>query len=556
MKIQDCTLCGKCLSCPYLSKYGYPRDIYEKKDPSVFVCTNCGLCDKLCPFEVEPSKALYSLKTLLLKEGNIPLETSQAIKSARNFVKTMSSFPLSHFSLKETVFFPGCALISMGKEMVFGLKKWLETRLIEKVGITIHCCGDPLFQNGDVTVLSNFTKKLEEKLKKAGVLKIIFACSNCKKIFKKYTNNFELLHISELLNQEDMKETLDNFILHHPCPNFRNEEIKNHIERNLGNKAIESLENPYCCGLGGSASKLDKDVSKKFVDKIRDLARGRTVLTSCMGCKNRFMKNDIKAKHIYEVITGISINKPVEDKEKWFNRFSISLRTKINFTKAVLFLTILAGTFITQYFHKNQIISIDKMLSFVRASKYLAPLIYLLIYAIGPSIFFPSLILTIVSGMLWGPFLGVVFAITGATIGCSIPFLLSRYMLHDNVKRIFGVKKWEKLTTLVEKNGWRVVAFTRIVPIFPFPVLNYLFGITPIKFWHYVISSFLFMLPACIAYVYFGSGIYELINKKNFTPLIFATVLISLIMIVPWTLKNCKIISKDNDEPEHPHTKR
>lgn len=548
MKIEDCTLCGSCLVCPYLNKYGYPKEIFLKKDPSVFICTNCGLCDRVCPFAIEPSKAIYSVKEFLIKESKLTKKNLEAINSARSYAKTMSSFPISHFDLKETIFFPGCSLISMGKKLVFELKKFLETKTQENIGLAIHCCGDPMFQNADTVVLSGFTEKLREKLENYGVSKIIFACSNCKKIFKKYINNFELVHITELVEETDLKMPLDNFILHHPCPDFKNEEIKNSINSYFSMRVSKVIENPACCGLGGSASKLDKDVATGFLQNIKELAKDKAVLTSCMGCKNRFLKHAIEAKHIYELITNINIENSVSEKEKWINRISMSLRTKLNFKKIFLLMLILTGSKFVYDLQKSNVLTIDKMLNFIETSKFLAPLIYIIIYAIGPSVFFPSLILTIIAGMLWGPFWGVVFAITGATIGCSIPFLLARYILHDNVKRLFGIKRWEKLTTLVEKNGWKVVAFTRIVPMFPFPVLNYLFGITPIKFLHYLISSFIFMLPACIAYVYFGSGIFELITKKNFIPLIFAIILISLVMVIPWFIKKSKIISKNNDE--------
>lgn len=548
MKIQDCTLCGGCLVCPYLSKYGYPKEIYLKKDPSVFICTNCGLCDKLCPFEIEPSKAIYSVKELLIQEGNLSKDHLLAIKSARNYANTMSRFPISHFDIKETAFFPGCTLISMGSNIVFGLKKYLERKTGDKIGILVNCCGDPMFQNGDTKVLSSFTERLREKLENCGITKIIFACSNCKKVFKKYFDSFEIIHISELIDEKDIKDDLNNFILHHPCPNFKNEEVKISIEKFFSNKITKTTENPSCCGLGGSASKLDRDVAMRFLERVKRFSKNSKVLTSCMGCKNRFLKNGMEAKHIYELITGVEIKNPVSDRKKWLNRLSVSLRAKINLKKFFLLIFILLGSIFVYNLQKANLITVDKIFNFVKTSKYLAPLIYLIIYSIGPAVFFPSLILTIVSGMLWGPIWGVIFAISGATIGCSIPFLLSRYILHDNVKKLFGVKRWERLKNLVEKNGWKVVAFTRIVPIFPFPVLNYLFGVTPVKFLHYVMSSFLFMLPACIAYVYFGSGIFELITNKNFTPLIVAIVLISLIMIIPWAIRKSKIISKNNDE--------
>jgi Fe-S oxidoreductase len=300
LKILECNLCGNCCVCPYLSKYGYPKEIYLKRDPSVFICTNCGLCDRLCPFEINPSYAIYSVKDMLIKEGKLSEENLSAINSARKFTKTMSCFPFYHLDFKETVFFPGCALISQGSKIVYKIKKWLEERLKEKIGITLHCCGDPMYQNGDTSYLSSFAEKLKDKLEKYGVFRIIFACSNCKKIFKEYLNSFELIHISELIVDGDIKECGKDFILHHPCPNFKIGEIKVSIDKSFGKRAIEIIENPLCCGLGGAANKLDRDVAKRFIGRIKDIAKESAVLTSCMGCKNRFLKNGIKAKHIYE----------------------------------------------------------------------------------------------------------------------------------------------------------------------------------------------------------------------------------------------------------------
>lgn len=543
MKINECNLCGSCLLCPYLKKYGYPKEIYLKKDPSVFICTNCGLCDRLCPFDIEPSTALYSLKEELIKRGDLPQKVSLAINSARAFAKKNSRFPVKHIDTKEVVFFPGCSLVSMGPKIVLGVKKWLEKKLNSNIGLAIHCCGDPMYQNGDTIHLYDFVNKLKSKFDDYGITRIITACSNCKKIFKKYLTDFDTLHLTELIDVNELSLS-ENFILHHPCPNFKNLEVKESIDKNLREKAYKIIESPFCCGLGGSANKLDKDVAKGFLSRIKDEFGNKEIITSCMGCKNRFLKNDIKSRHIYEILTGLEIKHTANNVRKSINRLFVSIRTKMNPIKLFVFLLILLGTFYVYHLQKSGVITTKRVFEIVGEYKYLAPLIYLLIYSIGPSVFFPSLVLTIVSGMLWGPLWGTVFAISGATIGASIPFLLSRYIFHDYVKKVFGVHRWQKLKVLVEKNGWKVVAFTRIVPIFPFPVLNYLFGITPVPFYQYVVTSFLFMLPACVAYVYFGSSIFELILKGNLYPLIIAIIIISFFMILPLILKK-RLIPKN-----------
>jgi uncharacterized membrane protein YdjX (TVP38/TMEM64 family) len=89
----------------------------------------------------------------------------------------------------------------------------------------------------------------------------------------------------------------------------------------------------------------------------------------------------------------------------------------------------------------------------------------------------------------------------------------------------------------VERHGWKAVAFARLLPVLPFPVLNYMFGVTPIPFFHYLWSTFVFMLPACIAYVAFGSSMGELILKGNVKGLIIGIIVASLAMLLPFALK-------------------
>ncbi len=537
MSILNCTLCGNCLICPYLKKYGYPKELFFKRDSSVFICSNCGLCSWVCPYLARPAETLYSLKEDLIKEGRLEGETLKAIKSSREFVKSMSAFPFSHIDFKEVLFFPGCALVSMGVDIVYKLKKLIEERLKIKVGLLLHCCGDPLYQNGDLLFLDSFLRNFKEKLENCGVDKIIFGCANCKKIFEKYLQGIDKIHLVELFGEDDLKKVGNPLVIHHPCPNFLDQKVRDRINKIFHKYTEKIFQEPSCCGLGGSANKLDQEVSKNFLERVKKGAEEKEIVTSCMGCKNRFLKNGISGKHIIEYLTGQFIDKPLSDTQKWINRLKISLISKLNLTKIFLLLLIIIGVFYVYSLKKEGLLNIEGVFNYVKSYKYLSPIIYILIYSIGPSIFFPSLILTLIAGMIWGPFWGVIFAISGATIGCSVPFFLSRYLFYNLVKRTFGVKRWEKLSNLVKDRGWKIVAFTRIVPLFPFPVLNYLYGITPIPFLHYVVASFVFMLPACIAYVYLGSSLFDLIAKGEILGFAIAIILISLIMFIPYLIK-------------------
>jgi uncharacterized membrane protein YdjX (TVP38/TMEM64 family) len=131
----------------------------------------------------------------------------------------------------------------------------------------------------------------------------------------------------------------------------------------------------------------------------------------------------------------------------------------------------------------------------------------------------------------------VIFSITGATTGASVAFLVSRYLMGNTIKERFGYERWKWLQEKVERHGWKAVAFARLLPVLPFPVLNYMFGVTPIPFFHYLWSTFVFMLPACIAYVAFGSSMGELILKGNLKGLVIGIIVASIAMLLPFALK-------------------
>ncbi len=131
------------------------------------------------------------------------------------------------------------------------------------------------------------------------------------------------------------------------------------------------------------------------------------------------------------------------------------------------------------------------------------PLVFMAIYAIATVFFLPGSVLTLAGGALFGPVLGTFYNLTGATIGAVLAFLVARYLASDWVEQKTG-GRLKQLKQGVEGEGWRFVAFVRLVPLFPFNLLNYALGLTRIRFAHYLVATYLFMLPGAIAYTYFG----------------------------------------------------
>jgi len=132
-----------------------------------------------------------------------------------------------------------------------------------------------------------------------------------------------------------------------------------------------------------------------------------------------------------------------------------------------------------------------------------APVVFMLIYALATVFFLPGSVLTLAGGALFGPVLGTFYNLTGATIGATLAFLVARYLASHWVERKTG-GRLKQLKEGVEGEGWRFVAFVRLVPLFPFNLLNYALGLTRIRLSHYIVASYIFMLPGAIAYTYLG----------------------------------------------------
>lgn len=140
-----------------------------------------------------------------------------------------------------------------------------------------------------------------------------------------------------------------------------------------------------------------------------------------------------------------------------------------------------------------------------------APIVFVVIYAAATVALLPGLLFTIASGALFGPFVGAACSLAGAIIGAVIAFLIARYMAGDRVARYSG-RRLGRLRQGVDREGWRFVAFTRLVPIFPYNLLNYALGLTRIGLRPYAITSFICMAPGTLAYAWLGYAGAEVIT--------------------------------------------
>ena len=133
------------------------------------------------------------------------------------------------------------------------------------------------------------------------------------------------------------------------------------------------------------------------------------------------------------------------------------------------------------------------------------PVVLGLAYVIATILFVPGTILTLAAGALFGLGLGVVTVSLGSTAGAACAFLIARYGARDRVAAMADRNpKFGAIDRAIGEGGWKIVALLRLSPAIPFNLQNYLYGLTPVRFWPYVITSWLAMLPGTFLYVYLG----------------------------------------------------
>lgn len=184
--------------------------------------------------------------------------------------------------------------------------------------------------------------------------------------------------------------------------------------------------------------------------------------------------------------------------------------------------------------------NVPKIKTWVASFGKIAPLIYIGLYLVSTVFFLPGSPVTVLAGFVFGPLWGVFYASVASIISVSIAFLIARYVARDLVESwVKDNTQFRKIDEQVEEQGWRILMFTRLVPIFPFNLQNYAYGLTSIRFSTYVLVSALFMLPGTAVFVQLGGAFVSGEGNiwKTLLYLGVAGVLMVLLSLIPKLLR-------------------
>ena len=132
------------------------------------------------------------------------------------------------------------------------------------------------------------------------------------------------------------------------------------------------------------------------------------------------------------------------------------------------------------------------------------PLAFVLAYVVCSLLVLPKAVLSIVAGLLWGLLPGVGLVLLGAMLGAGSAFWVGRWLGRDALSRLAG-RHLARLDRLVDQHGVVAILIVRLIPVIPFTVINYVAGLTVIRFGPYLLGTAIGIAPGTIAYVALGA---------------------------------------------------
>jgi uncharacterized membrane protein YdjX (TVP38/TMEM64 family) len=210
--------------------------------------------------------------------------------------------------------------------------------------------------------------------------------------------------------------------------------------------------------------------------------------------------------------------------------------------KVILIALLITGIGIFFYFDLGRYLSLealkanrDRLLAFTDANYATAVVLFIVMYCTVTGLSLPgAVIMTLAGGFLFGSLLGMVYVNVGATSGATLAFLASRYLLRDWVEQKFGAK----LGAIQEgfaKNAFSYLMTLRLVPLFPFFLINLLSGLTRVNVGTYVAATALGIIPGSFVYAYAGRQLGTLNSLKEIASpkVLLAFTLLGLLALIP-----------------------
>ncbi|MCA1788287.1 MAG: TVP38/TMEM64 family protein [Thioalkalivibrio sp.] len=170
-----------------------------------------------------------------------------------------------------------------------------------------------------------------------------------------------------------------------------------------------------------------------------------------------------------------------------------------------------------------------------------AYLLFVLAFVVLAMFPIPSTLWVLLGGSLFGPLMGTVLNVFSATVAAVFAFLTGRFLARDYVTTHAG-SRVRQVMRGVDAEGWRVVAMTRLIPVFPFAPTNYALGVTGIRLRSYAFTTGLALIPNLAAYTWLGHATRQAMSgaESLIQMLLGVVALIALLLFLPGFIRRLK----------------
>lgn len=218
------------------------------------------------------------------------------------------------------------------------------------------------------------------------------------------------------------------------------------------------------------------------------------------------------------------------DKQKKKMQNSIEEK-RMNYIKIAVIIAIAVASF---FVVRN--ISLEEIKTWVLGHGAWAAVIYIATFVVLPIFFFPVPVIVLAGGTIFGLFKGTFYTMIGVLINTPIMYFIGRFLLKDFVHNFVDNHMSEKLRNALKSTNQKVLALVlfiiRLSPIFSYNLVNYISGVTEIKFLPYILTTIAGVLPGVIVFINIGENVLNVGSKEFFISLSFLLVLVIISAII------------------------
>lgn len=184
----------------------------------------------------------------------------------------------------------------------------------------------------------------------------------------------------------------------------------------------------------------------------------------------------------------------------------------------------------------------------VRTNFWEALLLYTVLTIVGCVVLaLPGVTFAVFAGLLFGPWIGTAACLVATTLGAIAAYLVGKFFLKDSIKPLVMKNNWLRKVLFEDagRSDLVVLMITRLVPLFPYNLQNFAYGITDISLTHYSLYTLVFMTPGVAMFTIASAGLID--GGKRTTYFIIAAALLALVMFLGWFIRR-KFLAKDEAE--------